>query len=187
MPSHPLFYGTLTNRQANALSLAVAVLTLGVGAIRYWLEPNPLLGLACGVAFYIPIVINAWIDAHKQVLLKNWTHLSGTVWIIAIFFGPHPRVSIVSALAAAFLFVGASKLSAGRLLGMGDARLLVVLAGWNGLWALPGALMMLALSFGLHGLYIIVKLLRRRATLRDRHPLGPWLVGGSWLAWALTA
>lgn len=188
MASHPLLYDSLTNRQAAILSIGIAVATIAIGiAVPVALgQPPQAFRIACAVAFYIPLSINAWIDARNHVLLKNWTHLAYGIWFIALFLGNYPVSSVVWAIAVGVPVVAASKFSGGRLIGLGDVRLLVVLAGWNGLWAPWGTLTMLAIAFGTHGLYLLMRSLRMRMTLRDRHPLGPWLVAGSWIAWALT-
>ena len=197
MAYHPLLYNSMTNRQAAALSLGVALVTnlavvvpVAAGgsapdALGSWL--TGVFATGCAVAFYIPLAINSWIDARRHVLLKNWTHLAAVAWLVALTVGDHRIAAIVSAIAIGAPFVAVSALSRGRLIGMGDARLLVVLAGWNGLWAPWGAVIMLVAGFGLHALAVLVLALRRRVRLRDRHPLGPALVLGSWLVWALMA
>ncbi len=189
MASHPLLFETLTNKQAGAIAIATGTLTIGVALAKIVIGGQSLhiVGLACAVAFYIPLGINGWIDAHRRVLLKNWTHLAGIVWVVTLSIGAFQMASILSALLVGLPFLVTSKLSRGRLIGMGDARLLVVLAGWNGLWTQWGALTMLVLAFGTHGLFLMVRALQMRISLSDRHPLGPWLVLGSWLTWALTA
>ncbi|VEI12455.1 hypothetical protein [Trueperella bialowiezensis] len=187
MSSHPLLYGAASNSRAAFLAFIVAGTTFAVAAIPAPDTASGWLAAALAGLFYAPLAINALIDVHAHVLLKNWTHLAGAVCFGALWIGPYPLRSIAAAIAFAIFFVPVAKLSRGNLLGMGDARLLVVLAGWNGLWSEQGPLTMVAVAFGAHTLFVLGKSLFAKVTLHSRHPLGPWLVGGSWLAWALVA
>lgn len=183
--SHPLLFASLSKRSACALVLASATITalavLGGGGYSSW--PKSVLG---GL-FYAPLAINAWIDARRHVLLKNWTHLSGVVALVGVVILPPSVSAIMAALAAAVPMLAVTRMSGGRLMGAGDARLIAVLALWNSVWYSWGALAMLVVSFAMHALYVSVLAVLRRVTLSSRHALGPWLVGGSWLVFVFMA
>lgn len=187
--SHPLLYGTLSNRRAVALALSGALITLA--GVYAFAGPAPSVTwtwwpkAALGAAFYMPLTINGWIDARRHVLVKNFTHLAAAMWLAGVVFVRPPWHSLLMALVVAVPMVGTSYLSGGRLLGKGDARLIAVLAMWNCLWHPWGALTMITLAFLGHAVYVTGRFVARRANLTSRHALGPWLVMGSWLTFVL--
>ncbi len=142
----------------------------------------PMIFALLNAGFYAPLILNAVIDFRTQRLIKRWTHLAAIWALIALPFVVEPNalvrtVILVVALSAPWVLV--SVLSQGRWLGMGDARLLVVL----GLWHVPHGVdtfigMVVIAVFG-QGLVAVIHLVRKRATLTSTFPFGPWLVAAS--------
>lgn len=189
---HPLLYETMTNRRAALLAAATALLvagavlgyqvTIGQGvAGALWIKT------VLGTLFYPPLAINAWIDARRHVLLKNWTHLAGVVALIALLWMDATMWRVLPALLVAVPMWAVSWLSRGRLMGRGDARLIVVLSLWNEVWHPWGALAVVIVSFALHTVYVVWRAFTCRITLHTRHALGPWLVAGSGLVFVFMA
>ena len=87
---------------------------------------------------------------------------------------------VASAVVVAFFLMAAE--SPGQPLGYGDVKLgggLAMQVGWYGIeWALWGV----ALSIVSGGIWALGALIRRKLSLRDDLPFGPWLLMGNLLA-----
>ena len=87
---------------------------------------------------------------------------------------------VASAVVVAFFLMAAEW--PGRPLGYGDVKLgggLAMHLGWYGIeWALWGV----ALSIVSGGIWALTALIRRKLSLRDDLPFGPWLLMGTLLA-----
>ncbi|MFP7696086.1 hypothetical protein [Trueperella sp. LYQ143] len=176
MTSHPLFLSTLTNRRAIVMALCVASITYGV---VFWRTADQVRAI-WALAFYIPVVFNAWIDARTHQLVVNWTHLAGGIALSYALVRPN-IYALPIALITGIFFGGIVRLSHGRLLGAGDARLMTVLAGWHALLWLWSPLWLLLGSFTAHVVYVLGWSIFRPFAFRRDHAFGPWLVGVSWI------
>ncbi|WP_270974525.1 prepilin peptidase [Trueperella sp.] len=182
---HPLLYNSMTNRQAALLVCASALTSVWVAGTVWAGQPQWWLPAVFAALFYPPLAINAVIDARHHVLLKNWTHLAGLIAVLAFVAAGAPWPNLLIGAAIALPMLAVSILTRGRLMGMGDARLIVVASLWNSIWEPRGALVMVCVSFALHVFYVLGRSLVAHVTLRSRHALGPWLVAGSFLAFTL--
>ncbi|KTF04972.1 hypothetical protein CYK24_01890 [Trueperella bernardiae] len=182
---HPLLYDSMTNRQAALVVVASALASAWTAGLAWAWQGQWWLPAVCAALFYPPLAINAVIDARHHVLLKNWTHLAGAIAVLAFVAAGAPWRGLAVGAAVAVPMFAVSVFSRGRLMGMGDARLIVALSLFNSIWNPLGALYMICASFVLHVLYVLARSLFARVTLRSRHALGPWLVAGSFLTFAI--
>lgn len=111
--------------------------------------------------------------------------------VCASLAGGAPGVSAVLAPAALGALIWTLPLGLGHLaragVGLGDVKLAPVLGALTGLLGGQAAAAGLIIGFVSAGAAALVAVARRRADLRTRMPMGPWLIGGALAAWALWA
>lgn len=139
------------------------------------------LSVVCA-SFYAPLILNAIIDVRTQRLIKRWTHVAAIWAFIALPLSIEPNalaptLIVVVTMSAPWVLVSA--LSHGRWLGMGDARLLVVLGLWHVPHGIDQFITMVIIAVCGQGIVALVFLVRKRATMSSTFPFGPWLVAAS--------
>lgn len=130
-------------------------------------------------AAFAPLVVAAYVDSVCHLLPDPLLLVAGAVALTG--------AAADGTLAAANLWAAAFGLIAGYLaglvstLGQGDAKLLGVL----GLWLGPTVVTAVVLAVVGAGVYSLVLMMARRATWATSIALGPWLVAGAGIAFAL--
>lgn len=199
--ANPYLLGVLTRVQAlSLLALGAAGMGILVATAGGAWQRALLAAL-----FFAPLWVNAVIDARSQRLVKAFTHAAAAVLVVVLVlwaFAPdlvaapwslNPPITematpagvrgaliviLCSALVGVPLWLSVW-LTKGGMIGIGDARLAPVLAGWCALHSVDHVLIWLAVALLAQSLYVLVLLAARRTSLKSRHALGPWLIGAA--------
>lgn len=172
----------LTPVQAFAAGLAGTML-LAMPAVRISQQSPPEAGILLAALVAFPLTIAAGVDAACHILPDPLLLLAATIALARYAFagagaGLH---AIVAAAAACFLARAIHRFTS---LGMGDVKLLAVLALWLG--SLRLALVGATLGIAAAGIYSLALMAARRATMTTSIALGPWLWTGSALVWLVS-
>lgn len=146
----------------------------------FLLQGHTVARAIASAALYTPLVLNAIVDWKTSRLIVALTNIAIGVVIAACLWlalTGNPQRACTAALVGSAVGGGvalASRLSAGRLVGMGDARLLFTLAPWHMLDSASALVGWLVLACFSHGVLVII--LRLCGDRRRSHPFGPSLI-----------
>lgn len=135
------------------------------------------------VTLLLMIIDTRWKLLPNRVLYPTAGILLPLLSVLAII-RPSPMALVriwVLALIALVVLVPLTLLG----LGMGDVKLAVVLSAWLGLYGWLGPLIMLALASLMGGIFSLVIILLKRASLRSYIAFGPWLICAAYITWIL--
>lgn len=161
---------------------------LGVGAL-FLLCGAPGYLAVVGAVAYAPLILNAYIDLLTSRLVKALTNISAVVVLgvtVVLGWDDPQRAGVAIAFSALLAGIVAiiSKASNGRLIGLGDARLLFPLGMVHALSGLTWVLWWLWLATAVH--VVVILAYYGLGARRDSHPFGPSLIMASLACSAVT-
>ncbi|MDP9800038.1 prepilin signal peptidase PulO-like enzyme (type II secretory pathway) [Arcanobacterium wilhelmae] len=148
--------------------LLAALATLGV----------PMPRLLFATPFYIAVVANARHDFLTSTLRVAWSNAAIIIALISATVNPFPLSGLAWGIGLAAGVGVTSFLSGGRLIGMGDARLLAALAVWQGSVAPERVWWTICIALFVQVVALAVKAITSGVRFTDTLPFGPALVAG---------
>ncbi|MFC5280395.1 prepilin peptidase [Arcanobacterium canis] len=161
------------------------LLTIAVVLCAFFNQDTPWRLALMGV-FYLPLIANARLDFHTQTLRVSWTNIAIIVAMIAAISQGTPLLHWLWSVGCAGVIAGISLASRGRLIGVGDARLLLAIALWQGALAPQRIWWACVIAIACHCVALGTLMIRQRLHRTDTHPFGPALVAGCACVDALT-
>ncbi|MGV9188845.1 prepilin peptidase [Arcanobacterium canis] len=153
------------------------LLTIAVVLCAFINQDTPWRLALMGV-FYFPLIANARLDFHTQTLRVSWTNSAIIVAVIAGIFQGAPLLHWLWSVGCAGVVAGISLASRGRLIGLGDARLLLAIALWQGTLVPQRIWWTCVIAIACHCVALGALMVRRQLHRGDTHPFGPALVAG---------